>query len=230
MKSSRRSFALAASVAVLVASTCSAGEHKDYPVTLKILETDAVSSKADGTRTTTSCTSSGLGEVTCDSRQVSAAQHTELVSFADASDGKLYMISCVQGVGGSFLAGAGQAMAANAGVATVSVVLFLPATTRQGGTKAVSRYCTKRTVNSRKLLLLFSVLPRCLLQNLRTRGKTLSPTGLWFFFLLFRRERRFKWTGTSSVLHPHRSRQHQANTPSESQKMDTGLGSAPLRL
>jgi hypothetical protein len=114
----------AASVAVFVVSTAWAGEHKDYPVALKVLETDAISSKADGTRVTTSCTSTGPGDVTCDSRQVSTAQHTELVSFADASDGKLYMISCIQPAGARFA----QGFAAGAGSATTSGCLVPPGT------------------------------------------------------------------------------------------------------
>jgi hypothetical protein len=107
-------------VLLLVAGIAAAGEHKEYPVTLKVLSTEAISSKPDGTRTTTTCSSANPENLTCDSTQVSAAQHTELVSFADLSDGKLYMIACVLGVGRRFLSGGGEAMAANAGVATVS--------------------------------------------------------------------------------------------------------------
>jgi len=98
-----------------------AGEAKEYPLTLKVVETDAISSKADGTRTTTTCASGpGIEEVTCESKQIPGATHTQLLSVAEASDGKTYVIECVLGVGGAFLAGAGQGMSASAGVPTVS--------------------------------------------------------------------------------------------------------------
>lgn len=87
MKNTKKLLTCAASVAVLLVAPAWGGEHKEYPVTLKVLETDAISSKSDGTKITTSCTSTGPNDVTCDSTAVSAAQHTELVSFADASDG-----------------------------------------------------------------------------------------------------------------------------------------------
>jgi hypothetical protein len=103
-----------------LAVTAWAGQSKEYPVLLKVLETDAISSKGDGTRITTTCSSSALGIFTCDSEQVPGSVHTDLVSFATASDGRAYLISCVMGPGRSFLSGAGEAMAANAGVATVS--------------------------------------------------------------------------------------------------------------
>lgn len=96
------------------------GQQRQYPVALKVLETRAISYKADGSRTTTTCTITSPDNVSCDSTTVRAAEHTDLVSFADLSDGRLYMISCVFGAGRRFLSGAGQAMAANAGVATVS--------------------------------------------------------------------------------------------------------------
>ncbi len=110
-----------ARLAVLLAAHATFGsEHKDYPVTLKVLETEAISYKPDGTRTTTTCASNGSESITCDSSTISAAQHTDLVSFADGSDGKLYMISCVAGTGKRFLSGFGQGMAASAGAPTVS--------------------------------------------------------------------------------------------------------------
>jgi hypothetical protein len=123
-----RNIGCVACIVVLFVTTASGAGHKEYPVTLKVLETDAISSKADGTKMTTTCTSTGPGEVTCDSKEVSAAQHTELVSFAEASDGKLYMISCVLGIGGSFLSGMGQSMQASAGLATVSGCAVPPGT------------------------------------------------------------------------------------------------------
>ena len=102
------------------ALTAVAGQERQYPVTLNVLETRAISYKADGSRTTTTCTATGPDGISCDSTTVSAAQHTDLVSFADVSDGKLYMISCVLGVGKRFLSGFGQGMTASAGAATVS--------------------------------------------------------------------------------------------------------------
>ena len=105
------------------------GEAKEYPLTLKVLETDAVTSKADGTKTTTNCTSSpASGDINCTSRQTPASQHTDLFSIAEASDGNTYSIACVQGVGGSFLGGAGRAMAADAGLSTVSGCMVPPGT------------------------------------------------------------------------------------------------------
>jgi len=102
-----------------------AGEAKEYPLTLKVLETDAISSQADGTRTTTTCTGSpGSDEITCDSRQISGAMHTELVSFVEASDGKAYLISCIRGTGARFA----QGFAAGAGAATVSGCMVPPGT------------------------------------------------------------------------------------------------------
>jgi hypothetical protein len=115
-------------VMVLLVATAWGGERKEYPVALKVLRTDAISSKADGTKTTTTCTSTAPGEVTCDSKEVTAGQHTQLVSFVDASDGKLYKTSCVLGVGSSFLSGMGQSMQANAGLDTVSGCAVPPGT------------------------------------------------------------------------------------------------------
>ena len=120
MKHPRRRYMRAAGLALLWVATAWAGEQKQYPVTLKILRTNAISTKADGVKTTTTCQSTGPDEITCDSNEISAAQHTELYSFADIADGKLYLISCVQGAGRRFLSGFGQGMAANAGVATMS--------------------------------------------------------------------------------------------------------------
>jgi PEGA domain len=98
-----------------------AGEAKEYPITLKVLETDAISSKADGTQSTTTCTSTrSANEITCDPKQIPGATHTQLVSVAASSDGNTYVIECVLGAGRRFLAGAGQSMQANGGLATVS--------------------------------------------------------------------------------------------------------------
>ena len=106
-----------------------AGEAKEYPLTLRVVETDAISSKADGTRTTTTCAGGpGIEEVTCESKQIPGATHTQLVSVAEASDGKTYVIECVLGVGGAFLAGAGQGMSASAGVPMVSGCKVPPGT------------------------------------------------------------------------------------------------------
>jgi PEGA domain len=105
------------------------GEAKEYPLTLKVLETDAVTSKADGTKTTTNCTSSpASGDVNCTSRQTPVSEHTDLFSIVEASDGNTYSIACVQGVGGSFLGGAGRAMAADAGLSTVNGCMVPPGT------------------------------------------------------------------------------------------------------
>jgi len=109
-----------AGVLLLFAATAGIAGEREYSVAVKVLETKAISYRPDGTRTTTTCTSSGPESLNCDSTTVSAAQHTDLVSFADLSDGKLYMLSCVLGAGRRFLSGFGQGMAANAGVATVS--------------------------------------------------------------------------------------------------------------
>lgn len=95
-------------------------EQKNYPISLKVLETTAISYRPDGTRSTTTCTSNGPDNFNCESTTTSASQHTDLVSFADLSDGKLYMISCILGTGRRFLTGFGQGMAASAGAATVS--------------------------------------------------------------------------------------------------------------
>ncbi len=103
-----------------------AGEHMEYPVMLKVIETDAISSKADGSRITTTCTNDGSGNFTCESRQVPGAQHIELVSFADPSDGSLYMIACIQGAGARFAEG----FAAGAGAATVTGCAVAPGTYR----------------------------------------------------------------------------------------------------
>jgi hypothetical protein len=107
-------------IALLFTATACIAEDREYSVTVKVLETKAISYRPDGTRTTTTCTSSGPESLNCDSTTVSAAQHTDLVSFADLSDGKLYMLSCVLGTGRRFLSGFGQGMAASAGAATVS--------------------------------------------------------------------------------------------------------------
>jgi PEGA domain len=128
MKKTAKTFGCAASLAVLFIATAWGGEHREYPVTLKVLRTNAISTKVDGSRITTTCTSASPNEITCDSTEVSAAQHTELYSLADASDGKLYLISCVLGAGRRFLSGFGQGMAANAGVATVSGCAVPPGT------------------------------------------------------------------------------------------------------
>jgi len=91
--------------------------EKEYPLTLSVLETDAKSSQADGTRTTTTCTRTpGTDEITCDSRQIAGALHTELVSYATASDGKAYLVSCIQNAGARFA----QGFAAGTGAATVT--------------------------------------------------------------------------------------------------------------
>lgn len=105
-----------------------AGEPKEYPLTLNVLETDAKSSQADGTRTTTTCTRTpGTDEITCDSRQIAGALHTELVSYATASDGKAYLVSCIQNAGARFA----QGFAAGTGAATVTGCL-VPQGTYQG--------------------------------------------------------------------------------------------------
>lgn len=102
-----------------------AGEPKEYPLTLNVLETDAISSNADGTRTTTTCTTSpSIDEITCDSQQVAGAVHTELVSYATASDGKAYLISCAQNTGARFA----QGFAAGAGASTVTGCRVPPGT------------------------------------------------------------------------------------------------------
>ncbi|HWW16825.1 MAG TPA: PEGA domain-containing protein [Candidatus Dormibacteraeota bacterium] len=120
-------FRITAMMALLLACVMArAGEHKEYPVALKVIETDALSSKADGSRVTTTCTNTGSDSFTCDSEQVPGAQHTELVSFADPSDGKLYMITCVQGAGVGFA----QGFAAGTGVATVTGCALPPSTYR----------------------------------------------------------------------------------------------------
>ena len=137
-----------------------AGGTKDYPIKLKVLETDAISSKSDGTKITTTCPSNVAGEVTCDSTAVSAAQHTELVSFADAGDGKLYVISCVLGAGRGFLSGMGQSMQANAGTATVSGCPAPPGTYKAHGIKAASKLHMRRTANSKRRLLSFTSAPK----------------------------------------------------------------------
>jgi len=124
----RRSF-VAVSTLLLIAGLASAGGPKEYPLTLTVFETNAISSKLDGTRITTTCTSTpGVEEITCDSRQIAGATHTDLVSYAAASDGKAYLIQCTLGVGRGFLVGAGQAMAANAGTSTVSGCRVPPGT------------------------------------------------------------------------------------------------------
>ncbi len=102
-----------------------AGEPKEYPLTLNVLETDAITSKADGTRTTTTCTTSpGIDEITCDSQQVAGAVHTELVSYATGSDGTAYLISCAQNAGARFA----QGFAAGAGASTVTGCRVPPGT------------------------------------------------------------------------------------------------------
>jgi hypothetical protein len=116
--------------AFIIAPGLWAAGGKEYPVTLKLLETDAISYKADGTKTTTNCTTAGPNDITCTSTQVPGGLHTELVSVVEASDGNTYVISCVQGAGGRFLSGAGQAMQANAGLATVSGCRVPPGTYR----------------------------------------------------------------------------------------------------
>ena len=114
------SFALIAVVPLLWA-----GEAKEYPLALKVLKTDAISSKADGSQTTTTCSYNSASEqITCDSRQISGATHTELVSFAEASDGKTYTISCVPGSAARFA----QGFAAGAGSATVTGCMVPPGT------------------------------------------------------------------------------------------------------
>lgn len=102
-----------------------AGEAKDYPINLKVLETDAISSQADGTRSTTTCTNSpGSNEITCDSRQISGATHTELVSLVEASDGRAYFITCIRGTGARFA----QGFAAGTGASTVTGCMVPPGT------------------------------------------------------------------------------------------------------
>jgi hypothetical protein len=102
-----------------------AEEPKEYPLTLVVLETDAISSKADGTRTTTTCrTSTSVDEITCDSQQVAGAVRTELVSYATASDGKAYLISCAQNSGARFA----QGFAAGTGASTVTGCRVPPGT------------------------------------------------------------------------------------------------------
>jgi len=150
MKNTRKLLTCASSMAILFVATAWGGEQKEYPVTLKVLETDAISYKSDGTKITTSCTSTGPNDVTCDSTAVSAAQHTELVSFADTSDGKLYMISCVLGTGRRFLSGMGQSMQANAGLATVSGCAVPPGTYKARWDKGRLRSCSRRTANPKK--------------------------------------------------------------------------------
>ena len=128
MNSPPKLLTCATSIAVLFVATAWGGDHKEYPIALRVLRTDAISTKADGTRTTTTCTDTGSDEITCDSKEVSAGRHTELVSFVNAGDGKLYMISCVLGAGSRFLSGMGQSMQANAGLDTVSGCAVPPGT------------------------------------------------------------------------------------------------------
>lgn len=99
----RRASFLLAFIVALLAFSAWAGEPKDYPLTLNVVGTSALVFKADGTRATTDCTVSSNGtDISCDSRSVPNATHTELVSFATASDGKAYAISCAQNAGGRF--------------------------------------------------------------------------------------------------------------------------------
>lgn len=106
---------------LIVTSILWAGEAKEYLLTLKVIETDAITSKVDGTRTTTTCSvNAATNDVTCESERTPDSTHTDLVSIADLSDGKRYTISCVLGAGARFLSGSGQAMSANAGLPTVS--------------------------------------------------------------------------------------------------------------
>jgi hypothetical protein len=109
---------------IITVSPVWAGE-REYPLTLNVVETDAITSKADGTRTTTSCTTSpGVAEITCDSHQVPGAVHQQLVSYATGSDGKAYLISCAQNAGARFA----QGFAAGSGASTVTGCRVPPGT------------------------------------------------------------------------------------------------------
>lgn len=176
------------SVLLLVAGITAAGEHKEYPVTLKVLSTEAISSKPDGTRTTTTCTSASPENITCDSTQVSATQHTELVSFAELSDGRLYMIACTLGAGGRFLSGFGQGMATTAGAATVSGCPVPPGTYKARWDKGHLKVLHEKNGKSKETtfaVLSSAPIPRDVPQSQATAtpaGKTVlllssTPTG-----------------------------------------------------
>lgn len=111
-------------VLLLACASSSASQNKTYPVALKIIETDAISYRPDGSRTTTTCTVAGPDTLTCDSNQVPASQRTQIVSFADGADGNVYMISCLQGAGARFA----QGFAAGTGAATVTGCFAPPGT------------------------------------------------------------------------------------------------------
>lgn len=94
----RKLFALAS---LIVTMPLWAGQSKEYPLTLKVLETDAITSKVTGTRSTTTCTvTPNDNEVNCETDRTPDTTHTELVSIVDLSDGKLYSIASVVGRGG----------------------------------------------------------------------------------------------------------------------------------
>src|SRR5262249_681057 len=87
---------------LLFATSAWAGDDKDCPIAVKVVETDAIITKVDGTRTTTNCTvAPGGDQINCDSRQIPGSTHTDLISVAEASDGKTYVIQCMLGGGQS---------------------------------------------------------------------------------------------------------------------------------
>ena len=97
-----------------------AAATKEYPLTVNGLETDAVVLKADGTQTTTTCTTGpSKDEIDCGIK-ADFGSHTELVSYATASDGKSYLLSCLLGEVGKRRSLFEGQRPANASVATMA--------------------------------------------------------------------------------------------------------------
>jgi PEGA domain len=161
---------LAGVLALFVAASLTwAGEAKQYPLTLKVLETDAVTTRTEGTKTTTNCTSlPGSDDIDCTSRHAPGALHTDLISIAEASDGNTYSIACTGGAGARFA----QGFAAGTGNATVSGCMVPPGTYKARWDKGHLKVLHEKNGKSKETT--FTVLS----SKLTARTETAPPAAL----------------------------------------------------
>ncbi len=106
---------------LLVSQVALVGEEKQYPVTLKLLETKHNTSTSSASHVDTNCTQNPWNnDVNCSSQQVGGGQHVTSFSTVEASDGNTYEVECVPGFAGRFLQGGAEAVAAQNGTTSYS--------------------------------------------------------------------------------------------------------------
>ncbi len=116
---------------IVASHPAQADEGKEYPLTLKLLETKRTSLTASSSRVETNCQAvPGTENTNCDSRQVGGGTRVEFTSTVEASDGNTYEIKCATGRLGAMAEGAAEASAAYSGTTFYSGCPVRPGTYR----------------------------------------------------------------------------------------------------